>query len=304
PYERKSVFDGQGEHQGGFVDLPNGESPNQSWFICFKRMNGPQSPMGRVDFLEPVQWGDDDWPVFGDAGKPVGQHAKPNVGKTYPITRPATSDDFSARTLGLQWQWNHNPVNDHWSLTERPGFLRLKALPADNLPGAHNTLTQKLWDSAGIIDVKLDLSGMADGQHAGLAFQFGHTFGNIGVTQQNGQRHMEWLKTDGPPVTTATLYLRETCQDTTAHFYYSFDGQSFTDSGAAFKLGFADWKGSRPALYSYGPAGYVDIDYLHYRYADTLDHATIMPITAAVGHADPSREVADASREDPSNSGR
>ena len=44
PYERKSVFEGKGAHQGGFVDLDNGES----WFICFKRMYNAQEPMGRI----------------------------------------------------------------------------------------------------------------------------------------------------------------------------------------------------------------------------------------------------------------
>ena len=51
----------------------------------------------------------------------------------------STSDDFSAtglfwagqrqRALGLQWQWNHNPVDSAWSLDERKGWLTLHALP-------------------------------------------------------------------------------------------------------------------------------------------------------------------------------
>ena len=36
------------------------------------------------------------------------------------------SDDFSRDKLELQWQWNHNPVDNAWSLTERKGWLRLK----------------------------------------------------------------------------------------------------------------------------------------------------------------------------------
>ena len=36
------------------------------------------------------------------------------------------SDDFKDRSLGLAWQWNHNPVATGWSLTERPGWLRLR----------------------------------------------------------------------------------------------------------------------------------------------------------------------------------
>ena len=39
--------------------------------------------------------------------------------------RPQTSDEFSNAALGHQWEWNHNPDDEHWSLTARPGYLRL-----------------------------------------------------------------------------------------------------------------------------------------------------------------------------------
>src|SRR3546814_12201541 len=60
-----------------------------------------------------------------------------------PFAEPPSSDDFSSRKLGLQWQWNHNPDDGKWSLKERPGFLRLHATQADGIWTARNTLTQK-----------------------------------------------------------------------------------------------------------------------------------------------------------------
>ena len=48
------------------------------------------------------------------------------------------------------------------------------------------------------------------------------------------------------------------------------------DAGATFKLGFVNWKGSRPALYSFGPnGGYVDVDFFHYTYGTTVQEAMI-----------------------------
>ena len=38
-------------------------------------------------------------------GLPVLSHKKPNVGKTYPVESPQTSDEFNDSKLGLQWQW-------------------------------------------------------------------------------------------------------------------------------------------------------------------------------------------------------
>ncbi|MDE7027646.1 MAG: hypothetical protein K2O87_07000, partial [Duncaniella freteri] len=33
---------------------------------------------------------------------------------------------YNGSNLKLQWQWNHNPNNNLWSLTDRKGWLRLK----------------------------------------------------------------------------------------------------------------------------------------------------------------------------------
>jgi beta-xylosidase len=230
--------------------------------------------MGRICYLEPVKWGDDDWPVFGNNGKPVESHQKPNVGKSYPIARPATSDEFDSGKLGFQWQWNHNPVNDHWSLTDRPGYLRLKAIPADNLSVARNTLTQKLWDEAGMVEIQLELGGMADGQRAGLAFMTGNKFGGVGVIRENGVVKIDMDGALGPAVNGKSIWLRGWYQDVDCHFVYSLDGKQFTDAPNTFKMGFQSWKGGRPAIYSYGKeGGFVDVNYFHYGYGLTLDQA-------------------------------
>ncbi len=182
PYERKVVLEAGSPHQGGFVELPNG----QGWFIAFKSVGW----LGRVCNLEPVVWGQDDWPMFGNAGKHVKGGKKPEVGEATKPSRPDVNDEFDGATLRPIWQWNHNPVNDFWSLKEAPGTLRLKAMPAKSIAMAHNTLTQKLWDDYGIIDVKLSLSQMGERQRAGITFLSGDEFGWVGVEQQNGERRI------------------------------------------------------------------------------------------------------------------
>ena len=265
PYDRKVVLPNGSPHQGGLVELPNGEA----WFIGFKQAPGEQAALGRICYLEPVKWGDDDWPIFGDEGKPVDSWTKPNVGKTYPIERPATSDEFDSETLGLQWQWNHNPINENWTLTEHPGFLRLKALPANNLSTARNTLTQKLWDDTGTIEIKLDVTGMEDGQRAGLGFMAGNRFGWVGVYHNNGSIKLDWQNQNGeaPELSGKTVWLRGTYTNLNCKFSYSLDGQTFVETSSTFRMGFQSWKGSRPVIYSVGPnGGYVDVDYFHYEY--------------------------------------
>ncbi|HSV13130.1 MAG TPA: glycoside hydrolase 43 family protein, partial [Tepidisphaeraceae bacterium] len=260
PYERKEVLPNGSPHQGGIVDLDNGES----WFIGFKSTGF----LGRISYLEPVKWGDDGWPVFGDNGRPVQRWRKPNVGRQYPIERPPTSDDFDAKDLSPIWQWNHNPVDDHWSLSDRPGWLRLRGLPAEQLSLARNTLTEKLSDENGTIDVRLDASHLADGQRAGFTFISGDKFGWVGVEQTNGERHIAWEGGQGPALTSNEVWLRGTYHGDTARLSYCLDGKSFTDTKTKFALKFAFWKGARIGIFTYGGDGAADFDYVHYRYAD------------------------------------
>ncbi len=263
PYEHREVLPAGSPHQGGIVDLDNGES----WFIGFKNIGF----LGRVSFLQPVKWGEDDWPVFGDHGQPVTAWKKPNVGRDYPVSRPAVSDEFESAKLSPIWQWNHNPVNEKWSFAARPGWLRLTALPAEKISLARNTLTEKLWDQAGIIDTRLDISHLADGQVAGLTFISGDAFGFAGVTQSGGVRYLMWDAAGGPVVHGSDLYLRGYYEGEIARFAYSFDGKSFTEAGSTFRLKFANWKGARFGVFTYGPTqGWIDVDYIHYKYNNSL----------------------------------
>ena len=264
PYERKEVFPPRSPHQGGLVELKNGET----WFISFKSTGY----LGRICYLNPVRWTDDDWPVFGDNGQPVEGGKKPDVGKNYAIVHPQTSDEFKSATLAPIWQWNHNPVPGAWSLTARRGWLRLTAQPATALSLARNTLTQKLWDSAGLIDVKMDAGPMKDGQRAGFAFMSGSDFGWIGVGQENGVRRILWDKGEGPVLQHNSVWFRGINSGDTGRLWYSLDGKTYVDSGMTFRLIFKHWKGSRISIFSYGPnGGSADFDYVRYRYDATTD---------------------------------
>ncbi len=189
PYERREVLVKGSPHQGGIVELSSGES----WFIGFKSVGW----LGRVTNLEPVTWGSDDWPVFGYAGKHVLTANKPNIGTSTSPTRPELNDNFHETALSPLWQWNHNPINEDWSLTAQPGALRLNASPARYLALARNTLTQKLWDYYGIIDVQLSTKNFVDGDRAGITFISGDEFGWIGVEQRDGVRRI--VSQMGPP---------------------------------------------------------------------------------------------------------
>jgi beta-xylosidase len=262
PYEARVVLPAGSPHQGGLVDLPDGSS----WFIGFKTTGS----LGRIDYLEPVRWDADGWPVFGDNGQPVVSWTKPAVGPPQPPSRPRVSDDFAGTRLDPIWQWNHNPVSANWSLAERPGFLRLRASPATAIDLARNTLTQKLWDVAGTVEVRMRVEEMADGQRAGLTFISGRSFGWAGVAMDAGLRRVAWSGGGaGPIVPGGEVRFRGRYEGDRARLFYSLDaGGSWTDTGISFTLAFEYWKGARVGLFSYGPAGAADFYSFRYTYGD------------------------------------
>src|SRR5208337_1797238 len=112
PYTFKySLNNNTGGHQGAIVDMPDG-----SYYGFVMKDSGA---IGRMTYLCPIFW-TNGWPVWGTNGAGVPSSAtKPVAGQA--LLQPAASDEFTNTTLGLQWQWNHNPDNTKWSLTARPG---------------------------------------------------------------------------------------------------------------------------------------------------------------------------------------
>ncbi|MGI6107039.1 MAG: glycoside hydrolase 43 family protein [Lachnospiraceae bacterium] len=171
PYEDRIVMiqagtKTNGPHQGGWVDTPLGED----WFVHFQDVG----PAGRILHLEPMVW-ENDWPVIGKNetgegfGTPVTTWAKPKVREGVPvkIQSPADSDDFSGDRPGLQWQWNANH-RDIWYRMEHPG-LRLFAQPVSApLCDEPNLLLQKWTAPEFSAEFAFDLSGLGDGDEAGL----------------------------------------------------------------------------------------------------------------------------------------
>lgn len=150
-------------NQGGIVQALDG-----SWY--FLTHHGTGSWEGRAVSLLPVTW-IDNWPVIGNVGADgIGSMVWEGI---IPGSNPqgnylSTGDHFDTNRIALQWQWNYQPRAEMYSLTERPGWLRLKAFkPLENnqLLLAGNTLSQRTFRSTqNEVITKFDISGMCDGQ--------------------------------------------------------------------------------------------------------------------------------------------
>ncbi len=281
PYEKRVVLErGNGVvrscSQGALIQAPDG-----AWWYMHQLVQNSASPFqGRVQYLEPVEW-IDGWPMIGKdldddgVGEPVRRHAKPIHGR--PIAAPPTDDDFTAAELGPQWEWNHNPRDSHWSLTERPGWLRLKAsVPVGDgdFWGACNTISQRIMGTgAGKAVARFDLSGMEPGQRAGFV-RFGGVYHLLGVrVDEHGKRRMFFSAngqtTPGPAVEGDALWVRTTNTGDRARFEFSTDGQDFERIGPTFTIRFGRWTGDRLGMFCWNDriaAGHIDVDYFYYDY--------------------------------------
>ena len=303
PYEYRSVLEQggtptNGPHQGGLVDTTDGK---QCWFVHFQ----DAGVYGRITHLEPVNWRDDGWPVMGDApaatgpGTPVLAHQKPTVGQVADLAPssaqnrspaiPQTSDEFDIPSLGLQWQWAANPQPAWFSLTARPGFLRL--FPQPKLPSftaQTNLLLQKFPAPEFRVTARLDAAALAPGAQAGLVvwstpaitFSAEKTATGLRVSQivsgGRGGAGVAAATADmsGPVGTLALTITRGpgtgVKSQAVVQLSYSPDGRLFTNLGSATTISqiAGAWMGAKFGLFAYAPEGNgktgpADFDWVH-----------------------------------------
>ncbi len=292
PYEVKVVLEQgsthiNGPHQGAWVDTPKGED----WFLHFQDLG----PYGRVVHLEPMQWRDG-WPVMGvDAdgngiGEPVVTHRKPDVGKSYPVAVPATTDEFDQGRLGLQWQWNANPKPGWMSLKARRGWLRLQSVPCPatrneggsatgSVYDAPNFLLQKFPAPTFTVTTALDFAPKAEGEFAGLAV-FGFDYALLGV-RRHGDRQQLVLRVNSGAnrpgaqeresatvdLPTGRVELQVTVgPGARCQFGYHTAKGALTAIGEPFQASGDRWIGAKVGLIATAPAaasstGYADFEF-------------------------------------------
>ena len=275
PYEKRVVLEQgstavNGPHQGALVEAAD----STWWFFHFQETH----PAGRVVHMQPARW-KDGWPLLGvdidgnGIGEPVKVWQSPmsTIGPVNPVSviGASVSDDFSGsrlcwagqsqRALGLQWQWNHNPVDSAWSFSERRGWLTFHILPADNLKESRNMLTQKTVGYESEATTRIDCTALKDGDHAGLLCM-GKQLMGVGVCRQGG-RTLFYLEKDGERTLLDACKQKVVClrvsidSERNEHqFAVSTDGLNFKKTGEPFPLRMGYWKGSRVGLYSYTTA--------------------------------------------------
>jgi beta-xylosidase len=274
PYEEKTVLAQRGTpvngpHQGALVNTTSGEW----WFMHFQDAD----VYGRIVHLQPVRW-EDDWPLVGvdhDAkgvGRPVSSFRKPNDGNGGGIIIPQTSDEFDEPHLGLQWQWHSNHDDTWYSLTKRPGYLRLysQAVDKDDFGGVGNLLLQKFPAREFSADTELELSPGYNHLRAGLIIT-GEEYCALDLRLRDGGYQLRLLR-NGESLAeltgdAATVRLRVTVgRGGICRYGVVREDGSFYILGPAFQARAGRWIGAKIGIYcvSSSPsqlAGHADFTY-------------------------------------------
>lgn len=274
-YRSKSLLSGfsgriflqaNGVAQGGIFDTPDG-----NWYALLFRDSGP---VGRISHLVPTVW-KDGWPepAGGSKSAPATLDLPNEPEPGYGLV---TSDDFDGEELRLEWQWNHNPDNSKWALTD--GKLRITTGRTDSrIVNAKNTLTQRTFGPKCVGRTLVDGAGMKEGDLAGIA-ALQDDKGFVALTKsgngykvvmyqgtQDGETMKESVDIDGSQV-----YLRTDfdipIDKGTASFYYSTDGSSWKKIGTNVNLSFNlhFFTGYRFALFNFATktaGGYAEFDW-------------------------------------------
>ena len=285
PYEARKVMEEgdtgiNGPHQGALIDTQTGEW----WFMNFQS----KGIYGRVTHLQPARWTDDGWIVIGEdkdgdgIGNPVQTYRKPNVGKTYAAVNPQTSDEFTEKTPGRQWQWQANPRAEWYSLTTRPGYMRLYAIPCPsehgNLYYAGNIYLQKIPAPTFSAVTKLQSNFTADGECAGL-IMMGNEYSYIAVekTSEGNRIAVVTGKYDkyavvpvvqaSVPANSSDVWLKVSLlNDKECAYFYSFNGKDYIRLGSTYAVKPGMWIGAKVGIFASSPNivgsdGYADFDY-------------------------------------------
>ena len=261
----------RGIAQGGIIDTPEG-----NWFAYMFRDFGS---VGRIPYLMPMKW-QDGWPVLGVDG--VVPDTLDIAVKNINAAGIVASDDFEREqgdnSLPLAWQWNHNPVNEYWSLQERSGYLRLKTSRVDaDVLQARNTLTQRTFGPESAASTVVEVSNMKDGDFAGMiALQ--RRYGLVGVSRDGNSSSIIMVTNESEEprevvrieLNQDKVYLKIACDFNNradkAYFYYSLDGEAWTEIGESLQMAYTlpHFMGYRFGLFNYATksaGGYVDFGY-------------------------------------------
>jgi xylan 1,4-beta-xylosidase len=174
------------------------ETPAGWWlvFLGIRPQGGQFHHLGRETFLAPVSWSDDGWPVVNGGAAITSTMPSPKLPE-HPWKKAEPKDEFDKAQLGLQWNYLRNPYEEDYSLSEKPGSLRLKgsAVTLDD-KDSPAFVGRRQTDLTFHASTRLSFNPQHENEEAGLVLRGNEkNHYELGVTFKNGKRQIFLRKT-------------------------------------------------------------------------------------------------------------
>lgn len=175
----------QATGHGDLVDTPAGW-----WMVCLgiRPQGGRFHQLGRETFLTSVTWNADGWPVVHDVQLTMPAPDLP----PHPWKAAPARDDFDSTHLALEWNFLRNPYPQDYSLTERPGYLRLWGSAVTmNDQDSPAFVGRRQTYLACLASTRLSFHPRHENEEAGLAVR-GNSKNHydLGITRHDGKRQV------------------------------------------------------------------------------------------------------------------
>lgn len=222
---------------GCFVDTPKGD-----WwvvYLCGRRNEGNYTTVGRETALDPVTWLSDDWFVINDRRGPSMVNDAPDL--PWVEYEKWTRDDFDSDILNLNWEFVRRPDKGNYSLTERPGYMRIWTGDGQlNEIRAKNTLLRREEELSYTATTKLEFYPSKDGEQAGITCYYSTaTYARCSLCHEGGRKlmlvinrnHGEEVMAEISDIRECPIYLRVVVEKLKRSFFYSYDGDNWEEIG-------------------------------------------------------------------------
>ena len=161
------------------------------WLVCLaiRPQGGNFHHMGRETFLVPFEFDENGWPVVNNNEPIAFEMTAPKL-KVHQWDPVPSRINFDEGSLDLHWNYVRNPDSSNYSLTDRPGFLRLKGSAVTmSDQDAPTFIGRRQVDLTCEVSTLLDFNPQSDNEEAGLVIRQNdrHHY-EIGVTKKDGSR--------------------------------------------------------------------------------------------------------------------
>jgi xylan 1,4-beta-xylosidase len=231
---------------GSLVETQMGE-----WYLahlCGRPIDGKHCTLGRETAIQKCVWGTDDWPYLEQGGSVPSLHTKGPAGlPEAPFAEAGWNGRFDSPQLDLHFQSLRQPVTEDWlSLTERPGFLRLKGMEPTVSCFRQSLIARRVQSFDISAETSVEFEPETFQQMAGLIAYYDtenhyylrlshdETLGRtLNIIATDAARSGEVLRADVPVPATGAIGMRLLLKGAALQFEFRIPGGEWTGIGPA-----------------------------------------------------------------------